>query len=259
VPLLEGLTAAEAGGLSRLVDQPTPLLAAVFVAGLFGIGLGYPGQPHVVNRFMAMHSAGDIGRARIIALAWAAVIYTGMVVLGWCGRALLPGLDEHEGVLLALGVDLLPAALGGLISGGVLAAIMSTSDSQLLVASGAVSHDLTRSGGSVALDRAVVLVVGLAAVLLALFVPESIFTRVLFAWQVLGNGFGPLLLVLLWVGPVSAGHRLAAMAGGAGLTIVVSFLPDAPGDAAERLLPFAVALTVACAGATRVPRVSRAG
>jgi len=259
VPLLEGLTAAEAGGLSRLVDQPTPLLAAVFVAGIFGIGLGYPGQPHVVNRFMAMHSAGDIGRARIIALAWAAVIYTGMVVLGWCGRALLPGLDDHESVLLALGADLLPAALGGLISGGVLAAIMSTSDSQLLVASGAVSHDLTRSGGSVALDRAVVLVIGLAAVLLALFVPESIFTRVLFAWQVLGNAFGPLLLVLLWIGPVSAGHRLAAMAGGAGLTIAASFLPDAPGDAAERLLPFAVALTVACAGATRVPRVSRAG
>src|SRR5690606_2019769 len=112
-----------------------PLLLAVFVAGLFGIGLGYPGQPHVVNRFMAMHSAGDIGRARLIALSWAGVIYTGMVVLGWCGRLLLPGLEDPEAVLLALSADLLPAAAGGMISGGVLAAIMSTSDSQLLVAS----------------------------------------------------------------------------------------------------------------------------
>lgn len=249
--LLDGLAAADAAGAARPMDQPTPLLAAVFVAGLFGIGLGYPGQPHVVNRFMAMGSGSDIGRARLIALTWAAVIYTGMVLLGWCGRLLLPGLDDNEGVLLALGVELLPAVIGGMVTGGVLAAIMSTSDSQLLVASGSVSHDLRGAGHSVRLDRLVVLAVGVAAVLLALLVPESIFSRVLFAWQVLGNGFGPLLLVLLWVGPVASGYRLAAMGGGAALTIALSFAPDLPGDALERLLPFAVAGAIALAGSRR--------
>jgi sodium/proline symporter len=253
---LDGLMALDADGLSRLVDQPTPLLAAVFVAGLFGIGLGYPGQPHVVNRFMALRSGHDIAWARAIALIWAAIIYTGMVVLGWCGRLLLPEVEDHEAVLLTLGAELLPAAVGGVITGGVLAAIMSTSDSQLLVASGAVSHDLRRTAPSVSLDRLVVLAVGLAAALLAMFVPASIFARVLFAWQVLGNGFGPLLLVLLWVGPVSAPYRLAAMAAGAGLTIVLSFMPDAPGDALERLLPFVVAAAVAFAGSR--PAVTRA-
>jgi Na+/proline symporter len=94
----------------------------------------------------------------------------------------------------------------------------------------------------------VVLLVGLVAVALALLVPDSIFSRVLFAWQVLGNGFGPLLLVLLWRGHVAPGYRLTSMALGAGATIVLSFLPSAPGDAAERLLPFAAALLIALAG-----------
>lgn len=246
--LMLGLEAADPAGLNRLVNQPEPWLAAVFVAGLFGIGLGYPGQPHVVNRFMALGDPAHVARARRIALVWAALIYTGMVLLGWCGRLLLPGLDDHESVLLALTLDLLPAVVGGAVTGGVLAAIMSTADSQLLVASGAVSHDLTRARQSVALDRAVVLAVGAAAVVLALLVPETIFARVLFAWQVLGNAFGPLLLVLLWRGHVRAGYRLAAMASGAALTVALSFTPDAPGDAAERLIPFALALVLAWAG-----------
>jgi sodium/proline symporter len=253
VALLEGLRALSEPGLSRLVDQPGPLLAAVFVAGLFGIGLGYPGQPHVVNRFMAMRRASDIGPARVIALGWAAFIYTGIVLLGWCARLLLGPVDDHESVLLILGVELLPPAIGGVVTGGVLAAIMSTSDSQLLVASGAVSHDLRRTPGSVRTDRLVVLLVGLVAVALALLVPDSIFSRVLFAWQVLGNGFGPLLLVLLWRGHVAPGYRLTSMALGAGATIVLSFLPSAPGDAAERLLPFAAALLIALAGSRNRP------
>ncbi len=246
--LLNDLLAAPGAGP---LNQPSVLLAAVFVAGLFGIGLGYPGQPHVVNRFMAMRDSADIGRARIIALVWAGVIYTGMVVLGWCGRVLLPAADDPESVLLELAVDLLPPLVSGAVAGGVLAAIMSTADSQLLVAGGAASHDLRRQRTSVTLDRLVLLAVGAAAVLLALLVPERIFVRVLFAWQVLGNAFGPLLLVLLWRGPVADGYRIAAMVCGAGLTMVLSLLPDAPGDAAERLLPFIAALLLALAGSRR--------
>ena len=246
--LWSGLQALEDPALLRLVDQPSLLLAMVFVAGLFGIGLGYPGQPHVVNRFMALKSADQIRLARSIALGWAVLIYIGMVVLGWAGRVLMPVLADGEAVLLVLAVDLLPAVLGGLITGGVLAAIMSTSDSQLLVAGSAVSHDLRRGRISLAADRLVIVVLGVIAVGLALYFPASIFDRVLFAWQVLGNAFGPLLIVLLFAGPVDARYRLAAMLTGALLTVGISFFPQAPGNAVERLVPFFLALAIAMMG-----------
>ncbi|AKS41765.1 sodium/proline symporter [Wenzhouxiangella marina] len=247
--LWSGMHSLDDPALMRWVDQPTPWMAVLFVAGLFGIGLGYPGQPHVVNRFMALRSAGEIRLARAVALAWATLIYVGMVLLGWSGRVLLPELADGESVLLELSVQLLPAVLGGIVTGGVLAAIMSTSDSQLLVAGGAVSHDLRRGRFSLSLDRTVIVLLGLAALLLALFFPATIFERVLFAWQVLGNAFGPLLIVLLFLGPVAGPYRLAAMLSGAGLTVVLSLFPNAPGDSAERLIPFVVALLIACLGA----------
>lgn len=248
IGLWQGLQDLGEPSLLRLADQPGLLLALVFVVGLFGIGLGYPGQPHVVNRFMALESAQRIAFARNVALAWATVIYTGMVVLGWAGRVLLPGLGNPESVLLELSLELLPAALGGLISGGVLAAIMSTSDSQLLVSGGAASHDLHRTELSLRADRLAIAGLGIAAVLLALYFPQSIFDRVLFAWQALGNAFGPLLIVLLLAGPVAPRYRLATVLVGFVLTVTLSFLPETPGDALERVLPFFVALALAAAG-----------
>jgi len=251
--LYSGLQALEDPSLTRLVDQPGVLLSWVFVAGLFGIGLGYPGQPHVVNRFMALRSGGEIRFARNIALAWAAIIYIGMVLLGWCGRVLMPELVDGESVLLELAVELLPAVLGGLVTGGVLAAIMSTSDSQLLVAGSAVSHDLRRGRFSLAIDRVVIVLLGMAAVALALWFPASIFERVLFAWQALGNAFGPLLVVMLFSGGVRPGYRLAAMLVGFSLTVAISFFPQAPGNAVERLVPLFISLFIALAGVQRGP------
>jgi len=246
--ILAGLSALEDPALIRIVDQPGLPLALIFIAGLFGIGLGYPGQPHVVNRFMALEKSDSIRFARTIALSWAAVIYTGMVALGWSARVLMPELADGESALLLLSADLLPAALGGLITGGVLAAIMSTSDSQLLVAGSAASHDLTGGKFSISADRTVIVLIGIAAVVLALFFPATIFDRVLFAWQGLGNAFGPLLIVLLVAGSVKPRFRLAAMLTGFGLTVALSQVANAPGDAAERLIPFVVALAIAWAG-----------
>jgi len=251
VGIIDGLRALDEPSLAAVVDQPGLGLSVIFVAGLFGIGLGYPGQPHVVNRFMAIERAESIPFARAVALGWASVIYTGMVVLGLAARVLMPELADAEQALLRLSAELLPAAIGGLIAGGVLAAIMSTSDSQLLVAGSAVSHDLRGGNLSLAADRAVIVAIGIVAVVLALYFPATIFERVLFAWQGLGNAFGPLLLVTLAAGPVRGGHRLAAMLTGFVLTVALNLLPSAPGDAAERLIPFALALGIAWAGRTR--------
>ena len=241
-----------------LTGQATLPAAIGFVAGLFGIGLGYPGQPHVVNRFMALRDERALRHGRRIAVAWAAIIYIGMVLLGWSGRLLVESLADGEQVLFTLAAQLLPAVLAGVMVSAILSAIMSTADSQLLVAASSVSHDLRdgRDSGQAGLVQArwVLLLVGMLAVLLAVGFPESIFNRVLFAWQALAAAFGPLLVVTLWRGPVAGPWRIAALAGGFLLTVVLSWTMDSPGDWVERLIPLAVALVLALAGAGRSRR-----
>jgi sodium/proline symporter len=224
-----------------------------FVFGLFGIGLGYPGQPHVVNRFMAIESPQAIVTGRRIAIAWAVIIYTGMVLLGWCGRVLVGNLGDGEQVLFVLATLLLPALLAGVMVSAILSAIMSTADSQLLVAASSVSHDLRdeQSSAEAGLRRArwVVLIIGLLAVALSIGFPDRIFHRVLFAWQALAAAFGPLLVVTLWRGPVEPAWRISAVSTGFLLTVILSLTVESPGDWVERYVPMGLALGLAWLGA----------
>lgn len=247
--LASGLRALNDPGLLAIVNQPGLITAMLFVAGLFGIGFGYPGQPHVVNRFMAMADARQIPRARQIAIAWGVIIFAGMVLLGLCGRVLFAELGNREDVLLAAGEQLLHPVLAGVVIAGVLSAIMSTADSQLLTAASAVSHDMQHSQMNTA--RWVVLGIGAAAIILAIFFPEAIFSRVLFAWQALGAAFGPVLMVMLWRGPIRPDWKLAAILTGFLSTIVISLFPDAPGDSAERWIPLTLASVLALVGSRK--------
>lgn len=243
---------SDVNGYQLWTDQASFPAALGFVFGLFGIGLGYPGQPHVVNRFMAIESEKAIVHGRRIAVGWACIIYTGMVLLGWCGRILVENLGDGEQLLFVLATMLLPALLAGVMVSAILSAIMSTADSQLLVAASSVSHDLKGEHGSGAdgLVRArwVVLLIGVLAIILAIVFPDRIFSRVLFAWQALAAAFGPLLVVTLWRGPVRPGWRIAALATGFVMTIALSWTVESPGDWVERLIPLAVALVLAWVG-----------
>lgn len=254
-PLLNGLSNSGETGYLLWTDQASLPAALGFVFGLFGIGLGYPGQPHVVNRFMAIENKKAIVQGRRIAVSWAFVIYIGMVLLGWCGRILVENLGDGEQLLFVLATLLLPSLLAGVMVSAILSAIMSTADSQLLVAASSVSHDLREkhTGGAASLVRArwVVLIIGLLAILLAIFFPDRIFSRVLFAWQALAAAFGPLLAVTLWRGPVRPAWRIAALATGFVLTVALSFSVQSPGDWVERLIPLCVALGLAWFGSRR--------
>ena len=239
-------------GFQLWTDQASFPAALGFVFGLFGIGLGYPGQPHVVNRFMAIESEKAIVHGRRIAVGWACIIYTGMVLLGWCGRILVENLGDGEQLLFVLATMLLPALLAGVMVSAILSAIMSTADSQLLVAASSVSHDLKgehRSGADgLVRARWVVLLIGVLAIILAIVFPDRIFSRVLFAWQALAAAFGPLLVMTLWRGPVRPGWRIAALATGFVMTVALSWTVESPGDWVERLIPLAVALVLAWMG-----------
>jgi sodium/proline symporter len=226
-----------------------------FVCGLFGIGLGYPGQPHVVNRFMAIRDRDALRTGRRVAIGWSLVIYTGMVTLGWCGRVLVAELGDGEQLLFVMATLLLPALAAGVMVSAILSAIMSTADSQLLVAASSVSHDLRDGrpvhGNSLAQARWVVAAVGALAIVLAIWFPDDIFSRVLFAWQALAAAFGPLLVVTLWRGTVRPGWRIAALSGGFALTVLLSWSIESPGDWVERLVPLGLALLLALLGSRR--------
>lgn len=254
--LLDGLQTAGAAAGRDLLDPwggATGAAMLGLLAGTFGIGLGYPGQPHVVNRFLAVRGEDEIRRARAISLLWAALVYAGMIVSGWCARVLLEPLLDREAALIGLTTAVLPAVCGGVVVAAILSAIMSTVDSQLLVCGSTVSYDLPGRAGTprLLLDRAAVLLIGVAALTAALVIPSTIFSTVLFAWSALGAAFGPLLLVRLLRGPVRPPWAFAAMLAGAGVSVAWYCIPPLKAAVYEIIPAFAVALLLAWHGARR--------
>ena len=221
------------------------MLAIGLILGLLSIGFGPLGQPHLLNRIMALRDRSSLATARVVALVWFVVVLGGMFVAGLCAHELLANtaVEDPERLFFQLNVQLLPPVFAGVLIAAVLAAIMSTADSQLLVAASAVGHDLLQRG-SLATSRLVVGVIGMLAVVVALVLPEAIFTRVLFAWNALGAAFGPIVIARLLNWSLSAASVGWAMVLGFGLTVILYLLPDAPGDLAERAVPFIVALGV---------------
>ncbi len=249
--------AALADGLAVTGSVGSPigtgaLVGVFFVLGLFGIGVGYPGQPHVVNRFMALKDDRALRQGRVIALGWATVVYAGMLLLGLSARVLFADLGDSEQVLFHTATELLPALISGVMVAAVLSAIMSTADSQLLVAASAISYDWNLAGAKqssgLTNTRTTVVVVLILATILALVWRADIFSRVLFAWSAAGSAFGPILIMRLLDRKVSSTATLVAMITGFGLTVVISMFPDTPGDVAERLIPFFLALAIAARG-----------
>ena len=230
------------------------LMLVGLITGWLGIGLGYPGQPHVVVRFMAARDARAIVRGRVVAMAWGLLVFTGAVVLGLSCRALFGHLPDAEQALPIAALRLLPGVLAGLMLAAVLAAICSTADSQLLVASSSLSHDLYarltgRDLGSrhvVAADRLAVALLGAGAALLALSADRVIFDFVLYAWAGLGAALGPPLILGLFWKRATARGALAGMV--TGLLTVILWKHSPMAEGIYELVP-ATALSAAAVAA----------
>ncbi len=198
------------------------------LVGLLGIGLGYPGQPHVITRYMSAASDDVVKRGRIISIVWGILVFGGATLLGLVGRALLPNLDDPEHLFPKAALLLLHPIIAGIMLSAILSAIMSTASSQLLVAASSVVKDLYesligRDPGEkrlVALSRITVLVLGTASILFALAEVRVIFWFVLFAWSGMGAAFGPLMLLSVSKFKVNFWGALASMIAGFGVTLI---------------------------------------
>ena len=238
----------------QLTGSHSGFIAIAFIVGLMGIGLGQPGQPHVVNRMMALRDEKAVQQAKIIAIGWATIVIGGMLIVGWCAKVLLAAEVNNEQALLEVTNMLFPPVVAGVIIAAILSAIMSTADSQLLVSASAMSYDVIdnkNSSKSLFYSRLTVVVMCIISMLLALYAPEDIFSRVLFAWNALGAAFGPLLIVKVMSKSVDGRFAFAAIVTGFVLSVILSLFPSPPGDYLERLIPFALAFAISWMGRTK--------
>lgn len=218
--LLDPLTSADGSPLG---------LIAILSAGAWG--LGYFGQPHILARFQAVRSVGHLPAARRIAVTWVFLTLTGATLTGLAGVGLLePALSgsDTEKVFIKL-VDLLfHPAVAGVCLAAILAAVMSTADSQLLVASAAFTEDFYRAllkrdasdRELVYTGRLAVLVIAGVAFVLALNPDSKVLDLVAYAWAGFGAAFGPALLLSLYWQRMTRNGALAGIVCG-GLTVVV--------------------------------------
>ena len=229
----------------NLTGLHTGLMGAGFALGTIAIGFGYPGQPFVVNRFMAAKDIQAIKRGRIIAIIWAIIIFTGMIVLGLSAKVMYTTVGDPESVLFFVSNRLFGPIFAGIITAAVLSAIMSTADSQLLTVATSVSHDWN-SGKTSTLKtaRLAIIFVVFLATLFSLFAPDTIFNRVVFAWTALGAAFVPMVLSKVFIWDIPAKSAFYSVISGFLLTILFHFLPDTPGDIVERIVPMSVGLCI---------------
>jgi len=196
--------------------------------GLLGIGLGYPGQPHVITRYMAAKDSKTIKQGMWIAFGWGILMYSSAILLGICGQVLFPGLADAEHLFPTAAENLLPSFLTAIVLTGVLAAIMSTVSAQIIVAASAMAHDIYTKviHGSLtpnrilSISRLTIFLIGLGAMLVALIDTRVIFWFVLFAWSGLGASFGPVILFTLYSKKITRNGAIGGMLTGFFTTIV---------------------------------------
>lgn len=208
-------------------------------------GLGYFGMPHILVRFMAAKNTKELRRARWIGMAWIFVTLLLACLIGILGRAYLyPEIlgittdisEENVFIEMILKMfDDIPqmAFIGGLFLCGILASIMSTADSQLLVTASAISRDLYKSTlhprasekSVLILSRAAVLAVSVAALWIAWDPENSIMRLVSNAWAGLGAAFGPVTLISLYWKRINLSGAIAGIACGGAAVILWDYIP----------------------------------
>lgn len=241
-----GATAQEVRGIDPSMLYWFEGITLLGLISALSWGLGYFGQPHIIVRFMAIRSLKDVATARHIGMSWMLVTVLGAVGTGVAGAAYVTAnngdLGDPEAIFIYLSQVLFHPLVGGFLLAAILAAIMSTISSQLLVASSSVTEDfyktfVRRSATQkelVLIGRISVLAVAVVAVFLARDPSASILSLVSNAWAGFGAAFGPIILLSLFWRRITRTGALAGMLTGA---ITVLFWIYAPIELGGEKLP----------------------
>jgi sodium/proline symporter len=192
-------------------------------------GLGYFGQPHILARFMAIHSKDAIKKARVIAMVWVVISLCAAVVVGIFGRVYFSEMLADPEKIFMFSVDsLFTPVIAGVLLAAILAASMSTADSQLLVTASSISEDIFKKyikkdatdSQMIWTGRLAVVIIALIAMFLAFDPNSSVFGLVSYAWAGLGASFGPLIIMSLFWKRANKWGAIAGMISGA-LTVII--------------------------------------
>lgn len=229
-------------------------LNVVAIVSALAWGLGYPGQPHILARFMATRNKTEIAAAGRIAVTWTFICLLAAITIGYTA-SLHPELGGYAGdaerIFVIASQLVFHPVIAGLVTAAILAAIMSTADSQLLVAASALYHDLFPQRAAQQSPQAwlrgirvITGLLGIISVILAANPDSSVLGIVAYAWAGFGASFGPAIIFSLYAERISGMAVLAGMVSGA-VTVVVweiypLFLPEIysliPGLAANLLI-----------------------
>ena len=246
---------SSAGGLDTVIDNAKALpgylsmfqthvvstgesapYGALSIASMMAWGLGYFGMPHILLRFMAIEDENKLKLSRRIASVWVVIsmaiaLFIGVIGYSMSRASVIPMLEGSNSETIIVQIasvlsqhNVLTALIAGVILAGILAATMSTADSQLLAAASSISQNMLQDFGKKRLDtktsvkiaRVTVIVISIISVVLASDPNSSIFEIVSFAWAGFGAAFGPIVLcALFWKRSNKWGALCGMIAGGA--------------------------------------------
>jgi len=242
--------AVDFSGFEVITDSP----GVITIISSLSWGLGYFGQPHILARFKAIRSVDDVAFSRRVAVSWTAFCMMGALGVGIAGRFGIDAvLADPERVFIELTSLVFHPLLAGIVTAAILAAIMSTADSQLLVCSSVLAEDCYRALWFRQASPKVLLRVGRLAVAsvaivagyLALNPDSSVLGLVSYAWAGFGAAFGPVILLSLYWPRLNANGVLAGIVTGAVVVVVWKQLDGRIFDIYEIVPAFAASMFAA--------------
>jgi sodium/proline symporter len=241
----------------------------------FSWAFGYTGQPQLLNRMMAMRDPVSTKRARVVAITWTLLAYTGAFLIGIIGyRMVMAGLmgegaaaitADAEKVMPVMVMTLLNPLLAGILLSGAVSAMMSTASSQLIVVSSSITEDIWTNiqrkplseKRLLFLNKFLTLMVGVVAFVMVLVMEDTVYGLVSYAWSGIGASFGPAIVLLLFWKRFSRAGVYASLITGTLSAIIWKTWLAVPTGISERLASYLIAFAAAMLFSILFPEKNR--